>query len=101
MTIGIYASNASNEETKEIRNSIMNLIKEYKEIKQLHGFYIDHDLNNVSFINDIKESSYLWKYTYDEVVTWINANNMSMSFERDSSITIKDRIMDAFCRFKK
>lgn len=49
----------------------------------------------------IRESSYLWKYTYDELVKWINANNMSMIYERDSSITIKDKLMDAFCRFKK
>ena len=49
----------------------------------------------------IGESSYLWKYTYDEFVKWINANNMSMIYERDSSITIKDKLMDAFCRFKK
>ena len=49
----------------------------------------------------IGESSYLWKYTYDEFVKWINANNMSMIYERDSSTTIKDKLMDAFCRFKK
>ena len=48
----------------------------------------------------IGESSYLWKYTYDEIVTWINANNMSMIFEREFD-NYKRRIMDAFCRFKK
>ncbi len=49
----------------------------------------------------IGESSYLWKYTYDEVVKWINANNMSMTYEKNSSITVKDKLMDAFYRFKK
>ena len=49
MTVGIYASNTSNEETKNIRNYLMNLVKEYKEIKQLHGFYVDKELSNISF----------------------------------------------------
>lgn len=49
MTVGIYASNTSNEETKEIRKYLMDLIKEYPEIKQLHGFYVDKELSNVSF----------------------------------------------------
>lgn len=49
----------------------------------------------------IEENSYLWKYAYDEITKWINANNMSMTYERNSSITIKDKLMDAFCRFKK
>lgn len=49
----------------------------------------------------IEENSYLWKYAYDEITKWINANNMSMTYERYSSITIKDKLMDAFCRLKK
>ncbi len=49
MTIGIYASNTSNEETKEIREYLVSVVKEYKEIKQLHGFYVDKDAHNVSF----------------------------------------------------
>lgn len=49
----------------------------------------------------IEENSYLWKYAYDEITKWINVNNMSMTYERYSSITIKDKLMDAFCRFKK
>lgn len=49
MTIGIYASNTSNDHIKEIRIYIFNLIKEYKDIKQIHGFYFDKENNNISF----------------------------------------------------
>ncbi len=49
MTVGIYASNTSNEETKEIRVFLSNLVKEYQDIKQLHGFYVDKERMLISF----------------------------------------------------
>lgn len=49
MTVGVYASNTSNEETKEIRTYLSNLVKEYKDIKQLHGFYVDKEKMLISF----------------------------------------------------
>ena len=49
MTIGVYASNTSNEETKEIRQYLMDLIKENPEITQLHGFYVDKERSTISF----------------------------------------------------
>ena len=49
MTVGVYASNTSSEETKEIRMYLSNLVKEYSDIKQLHGFYVDKERNLVSF----------------------------------------------------
>ncbi len=49
LTVGIYASNTSNEETKEIRVYIANLVKEYPDIKQLHGFYVDKERMLISF----------------------------------------------------
>ena len=49
MTVGIYASNTSNEETKEIRQYLSNLVKEYPDIQQLHGFYADKEKMTISF----------------------------------------------------
>lgn len=49
MTVGVYASNTSNEETKEIRAYLSNLVKEYQDIKQLHGFYVDKERMLISF----------------------------------------------------
>ena len=49
MTVGIYASNTSNEETKEIRQYLSNLVKEYPDIQQLHGFYVDKEKMTISF----------------------------------------------------
>lgn len=49
MTVGVYASNTSNEETKEIRSYLSKLVKEYSDIKQLHGFYVDKERMLISF----------------------------------------------------
>lgn len=49
LTIGIYARNESDETTREIKNYIVKIIKEYKYVKQLHGFYLDESTRLVSF----------------------------------------------------
>ena len=47
LTIGIYASN-DDDEYKEIKQYITKLTKEYKNILQTHGFYVDEEQNNIS-----------------------------------------------------
>ncbi|MCR5184910.1 MAG: cation diffusion facilitator family transporter [Bacilli bacterium] len=49
LTVGIYASNNTNEENKELRAFIRELIKGYPEIKQMHGFYMNKETSEVSF----------------------------------------------------
>ena len=49
LTIGIYASNTSNPEIKEIRKCLMDHVKEVPSIKQVHGFYVDEELKTISF----------------------------------------------------
>lgn len=49
LTVGIYASNTSNPEIREIRKDLTNIIKNYKTIKQVHGFYVDEELKMISF----------------------------------------------------
>jgi divalent metal cation (Fe/Co/Zn/Cd) transporter len=49
MTIGIYASNDSSEDAKKIRREINKIIKEFDNIIQVHGFYIDEKEKRVIF----------------------------------------------------
>ena len=44
ITVGIYANNTMDEETKEIKDYLVSLIEEKKEILSYHGFYVDKDL---------------------------------------------------------
>ena len=58
LTIGIYAANDEGE-SGEIKEELGNIIKNYKEIIQMHGFYIDEDTKNIFFdlIIDFKADS--------------------------------------------
>ena len=49
LTVGIYASNEDSEETKKIKESLNKITSKYPEILQVHGFYLDDDINLVTF----------------------------------------------------
>ena len=59
VTIGIYASNSSDEFYVEIKNELTKIIQKYKEIIQMHGFYVDEESKTISFdlIIDFKAES--------------------------------------------
>ena len=71
MTIGIYAENFSDEFTKNTYNKILEVIKKYEQILEIHGFYVDEELKIINYdlvisfddnnpyetINKIKEES--------------------------------------------
>ena len=48
LTVGIYASNDSGE-YKDMKSRIINTVKKYKEIKQIHGFYVDKKNKDIYF----------------------------------------------------
>lgn len=47
LTIGIYASNDS-EEYKEIKDYISKVLNDYQNIIQMHGFYVDEEYKSIS-----------------------------------------------------
>ena len=49
MTIGIYASNTSNSKSAAIKNDLEDIIEDYDEILQMHGFYIDTENKTIMF----------------------------------------------------
>ena len=48
LTIGIYASN-NDKKYLQIKKDIYNLIKEYSNIIEIHGFYVDEEYKIISF----------------------------------------------------
>lgn len=48
LTIGIYASNDKGK-YKEIKSYLVKLLKKYKNIIQMHGFYVDEEFKLISF----------------------------------------------------
>ena len=49
LTVGIYAQNESDEKASEIKSYVEEIIKEYDNLKMLHGFYLDESKHMVSF----------------------------------------------------
>ena len=49
ITVGIYAKNEISDEVKEIKEFVAKTIQNNKDIRQLHGFYIDDDKNLITF----------------------------------------------------
>ena len=49
LTVGIYATNESNPEIKCIRKDLYQIVKDTKEIKQIHGFYVDKNIKVITF----------------------------------------------------
>ena len=49
MTVGIYAQDTEDEETQEMLTYLLGAIKENPNILQVHGFYINREINIVSF----------------------------------------------------
>lgn len=49
LTIGIYASNNSEEKYMKIKSELVKIIQNYKEIIQMHGFYVEEETKTVSF----------------------------------------------------
>lgn len=58
LTVGVYATNTSDDISREIREVAKKEIAEYPQILQMHGFYMEHEAKVVSFdiIVDFKES---------------------------------------------
>ena len=49
LTIGVYATNDSDEEYSDIRSYLEGLLSQYDEVLQMHGFYVYGDKKIVSF----------------------------------------------------
>ena len=59
LTVGIYASNTSDDISRTIRRAAEKKIGEYPQILQMHGFYMEHEAKVVSLdiIIDFKEKN--------------------------------------------
>ena len=48
LTIGIYAAN-DKESYKEIKEYLAKVVDDYKDVKQVHGFYVDEENKSIYF----------------------------------------------------
>lgn len=59
LTVGIYASNTSDDISRTIRKAAEETIADYPQILQMHGFYMEHEAKIISLdiIVDFKEKN--------------------------------------------
>ena len=84
MTIGIYAENFSDEFTKEYYSKVVDIVKKYPTVLQIHGFYIDKDKMLINYdlvisfddnnpedtINKIKEETEALDSNYKIIINY-------------------------------
>lgn len=68
LTVGVYASNNSEKDFAEIKDELVKIIQKYKEIIQMHGFYVDEENSMISFDLIIDFNSENKEKVRDEVV---------------------------------
>ena len=68
LILGIYATNESDETAVKIENDLKEIIAKYKEITQLHGFYVDTEKKKINFDIIIDFSADNPKQIRDEVL---------------------------------
>lgn len=49
LTVGIYATNETNPDVKEIKDFVYDLVKKDQDIIQVHGFYLDEEKKLITF----------------------------------------------------
>ena len=49
LTVGIYAQNEANDDIKDIKDYLNNLVTNDSSIKQMHGFYVDEKQKIITF----------------------------------------------------
>ncbi|MCR4660774.1 MAG: cation diffusion facilitator family transporter [Clostridia bacterium] len=49
MTVGIYAENLSDEESKNKLKNILDIIQKYPTVLQIHGFYVDEEIHSINY----------------------------------------------------
>lgn len=49
LTIGVYATNTDDDTATKIKDAVRQIISEYEQVLQMHGFYIDKEKKFVTF----------------------------------------------------
>ena len=49
ITVGVYAENLDNDLSKQVYDGILSIIKDYKYVLQIHGFYLDSIKKIINF----------------------------------------------------
>ena len=91
MTIGIYAENFSDPFTKEMYSKVLDIIKKYETILQIHGFYIDKEkkILNYDLVISFDDPNPMEtiEIIKNETIELDNAYNVIINYDQDFSLS--------------
>ena len=80
MTVGIYASNTANGLYAQMKSKLSELLENYPEIMQMHGFYVNEEKKAVSFDLIIDFKSERRQQIKDEILQKMSENYPEYKF---------------------
>ncbi len=91
MTVGVYAKHEETEESRHIKGIIDDVIKEFPEVIQVHGFYLDEETKTVNFDVIIslesKDERKIYKAVHDKLHELLPDYHIHIVLDRDYSLT--------------
>ncbi len=87
--VGIYSQNTKNDDAKAIRETVQNIIKEYPEILQMHGFHYDEEEKEIRFdiiiSFDAKDRNQILKDLFHRLQVLYPNNRILITLDADFS----------------
>ena len=91
MTVGVYAKHDETEEARRIKSIIDDVVKEFPEVIQTHGFYIDEDTKTVNFdviiSIDAKNEREIYKQVHDSIHDRLPEYHVHIVLDRDFTLS--------------
>ena len=88
-TIGVYSINTLDEKAIESRKKVEEIVFKYKEVIQMHGFYLDKEDKTVSFdlVMDFgaKDREVIYRKIYDELQKEFEGYKINITLDIDVS----------------
>mgnify|MGYP002856234095 CR=1 FL=1 len=87
--VGIYSRNTSDPQAIEIKEKVMAILENYKNVLQMHGFYLDKEKKSIKFdiiiSFDSEDREAEWKEIRNEVMAAFPEYDAQINLDTDAS----------------
>lgn len=91
MTVGIYAKHNETAESRHIKDMIDEVVREFPEVIQTHGFYLDGDTQTVNFDMivsiDCTDERKIYEQVHDKLHELLPEYHIHIVLDRDFSLS--------------
>ena len=91
MTVGVYAKHEETEESRRVKGIIDEVVTDFPEVIQTHGFYIDEETKTVNFdmivTLDVTDERKIYKQVHEKLHERLPEYHVHIVLDRDFSLT--------------